>query len=359
MGFFNTTSAVGTANIEDLLQETNLDTYEGMSLMEANYAAIAETEMNWNAIMEAAAETEMSYFAQTGEEYVYTEGSGLGTSIANFFKKIWEKIKSLFKKFMVMLGSLVNNDKDFVKKHRATIVANIKNIPSDAEYKGFKYTTEKLEKQITSAADNLAININHIKGLELTPIFGVKVDDSDNYDSTDAMDKVRATLLSEGSKSFSDSEMREEAYKIARDGEDSKDDFKLDGTVVQQALSALEDGKKAKDKAKKLYSEVEKKWKSILKDAEKMETEALKKKEGENGYMTPGTLKQFNRALTLCKNAANCIQTLCTVNLTAVKEEYTQCKKICVKVVTYRGKFNEGATVEHFTEGAFGKISLI
>ena len=139
MGFFNT-SIQNTASSWAGLMEEDLNIYDGMSIMEANYAAIAETEMNWNAIMETAAMNEIQYFAENGEEYVYTEASGFGAAIVEFFKKIWEKIKAIFKKFMVMLGSVTMKDKDFVKKHGDAIRKGAANLATDGvTIKGFKF----------------------------------------------------------------------------------------------------------------------------------------------------------------------------------------------------------------------------
>lgn len=361
MGFFGSNSTA-SSNIEDLLREENLPMYDGMSIMEACYAGIAETEMNWNAIMEAAAETEMQYFAEHGEEYVYTEASGFGASVANFFKKIWEKIKGLFKKFLVMIGSLVNNDKDFVKKHRETINRNMKNIPSDAEIKGYKFTNEELVKAIEAAGKSIGDLLgggNVADNAKTTYKLA-----SDDYDSSEAMESVRGNMLkgvkgNTGDSTMTDSEMRTAAFAICRDGEDSPIDIKIDSARVAEALSHLEGGKKAKDTASKLYSKTEKVFKQSIKDAENIENKAYKAKDDKaDGYMKADDLKVLNRAISLAKGAANAIQTLCAVNLQAVKDNYAQDKKICVRVVTYK-EVKEGATVEHFAEGTFGRVSLI
>ena len=187
MGFFGGNN--NTANIEGLLNDNSLNIYENMSIMEATYAYAAENEMNWNAIMEAVAVAEINAATNGDIEFDVVQEAGFGASILNFFKKIWEKIKSLFKKFMVMIGSLVGKDKDFAKKHGDTIRKAINNIPNDAEIKGYKFTTDKLEGSISTATTNLVSWVTQIKDAkgDLTTFSNFNLD-SDSYDVGDAND---------------------------------------------------------------------------------------------------------------------------------------------------------------------------
>lgn len=349
MGFFgkSTASSVSNVNIEDLLKEENLPMYDGMSIMEACYAGIAETEMNWNAIMEAAAETEMNYFMEHGEEYVYTEASGFGAKVAEFFKKIWEKIKGLFKKFAVMMGSLVGKDKDFVKKYAETIRRNMKNIPSDASIKGFPF---KDIKSAPSQADMAAVVTGILDGGQ-DATFGIGKDD---YDVTEANEKMRGVLFNKvcgGSAStMTDSEFRKELVDHIK-GE--SDDIAITTAAVNEALGHLEGSKDVRKTANDLYKNTEKLFKDAIKSAEKAESDGYKKKDSD-----VNELKKMNQRINLAKAGASAVQVLCAVYLQSVKDFYAQQRKICVKVVTYKN-VKEGATIEHVAEGAFAKVSLI
>lgn len=383
MGFFNSTASIGgTANIEDLLEE-DLNIYEGMSIMEANYAAIAENEMNWNAIMEAAAATEMSYFAENDEEYVYTEASGFLASVSAFFKKIWEKIKSIFKKFMVIIGSLWTKDKDFVKKYGETIRRNMKNIPSDTEIKGYNFAIEPNDtiptylKKANDRACAFSGKINtdwktfgsskedkRVVAIDaaIIGLLGVnlnKTADDDDFDMTDANETLRGSIINKSS--MTSSEFSKEVAEMLRGGESSPIDLKLNSTTVSKAMSDLEGAKDARKKASNLYKQGEKAFKKIINDMEKLESSGYKTKpeDGEADDQAK-ELRTLNRAINLLKSMSNDLTTMNSLYLTAVKDKYNQDKRMCVKVVTFREAKNEGAYVEHFAEGsAFAGLNLI
>lgn len=365
MGFFNSGS-YSTANIEDLLNDDTLDIHENLSFLEAAYRLSAENEMNWNAIMESVAMAEMEEMSSSGSDYSVVAEAGFFESVVAFFKKVWEKIKSLFKKFMVMIGSLVGKDKDFAKKHGDTIRKNIINIPNDAEIKGYVFTTEKLKTSITADTTTLADILGQLsKNGDMSLFDPLKLGD-DDYDASDANELVRGKFckgMEKHSNRMTDSEMREAAFAYARNGEDSPIDIKVDTTSVSAALSNLEKGDKAKSDANKLYSEQEKQWKSLMRDAEKFNTEEYKAFKPTDNDVTnkdaTSKLKKISNGLAVCKSAAGYIQTLCSVYLQAVKDEYSQCRKICVKVVTYKAA-KEGASVTHYTENAhFAGVNLI
>ena len=93
--------------------------------------------------MEACAIQEFCYFEENGTEMAYTEAAGEGfwTSVKNFFKKIWEKIQSIFKKVIMQFMSWAKNDKDFLKKYEKDIRKNIRTQDStDIEVKVYPYT---------------------------------------------------------------------------------------------------------------------------------------------------------------------------------------------------------------------------
>lgn len=371
MGFFSSTTSVGTGNIEDLLNDDSLDIKENLNLMEAAYAYAAENEMNWNGIMEAAAMTELEYFSSTGQEYVYTNESGFFENIVNFFKKIWEKIKSIFKKFMAMIGSLLGKDKDFSKKHGPTIRAAMGNIPSDAEIKGYKFTYEKLEARVKNCGNALNHMLGKIEFDNATAGSSIQLGSKkielagDSYDATDATEALRGYIMENAkgaSATMTESEMREVAYSECRDDEDSPVDIKIDAGVVGRALSELEGGDKAKSDAAKLYRNTEKIFKEAMKSAETKEKDFYRKtkptsKDEADAYTISSNV--ISRSMSLAKTAASNIQILCSIYLQAVKDKYSQDRKICVKVLTYKN-VKEGAYVSHTSEGAyFTNVNLI
>ena len=88
--------------------------------MDSAYRIVAENTANWNSIMEAIGIDELIVYESTGSEIVYEAGtiSGIFTKIKEFFKKLLEKIKGIFAKFMTVLNSWTKSEKEFVKKYK-------------------------------------------------------------------------------------------------------------------------------------------------------------------------------------------------------------------------------------------------
>ncbi len=107
--------------------------------MEGAMAIVAESEANYNAIMQAIGVAELCVYESTGKEMVYESSNikGFFGKVKEFFLKMWEKIKGLFQKFFAMFDQYVKSDKEFINKYRNVLLkVNTRNF----EYKGFKYT---------------------------------------------------------------------------------------------------------------------------------------------------------------------------------------------------------------------------
>ena len=86
--------------------------------MEAALNIVAESELNFNKLMQAVAKDELGYLQENGVEMVYESGtaSGFIEKLKAFFLKIWEKIKGLFRKFFAKINSYLIDDKKFADK---------------------------------------------------------------------------------------------------------------------------------------------------------------------------------------------------------------------------------------------------
>lgn len=354
MGLYtNNLSGFTGTSFESLEEDTSLNTYEGMSLMEAAMNSIAITEENWNAIQREIALTELAYAEETGEEFVYTEatGSGFIAKAKEFFKNIWEKIKSLFRKFLVILGSYTKDDKEFVKKYSKEIVAGMKNIPSDATIKGYKYTLEKFAPMINSKAGD--IQTTAMKAIGSTHYADLGTID---YDYAEVMEKVRGTII--GGSALTASEFSEEVFKLVRGNEDSKDDIDLNSGLVNDAMNQLQGMKTIRKVAKEAYTSFEKAFKKVDKDLDttnKKFSGDLPNADNDEARTLGNAMTGINRVLTVSKGMAGAMQTANGIFLTACKEASRQYKAICVKCVTYRNikesyddSFSEGAGTNMF-----------
>lgn len=357
MGMYtNTSGFAGATPFESLLEDTSIGIYDGLGIMEATFQTIAETEQNWNTIQRHIALTELHHFEETGEDFVYTEASGTGflDTVKSFFKKIAEKIKSLFKKFLAIMGSYFKDDKSFATKYKKQIIAACQNIPADSEFKGFKYTLDLYKTALGGFNGDDAIKTKAWEAI-VAKCSGVgngnytSLGEYSNYDSAEIIETLRGKAITGNNSGLTASEFSEEVYKGLRNGEDSKDDIKLNTSTVSEALAELETMKKTRSEAKKVYDETMRKFKAFDKTLDKATKDAIDaiKNDKTTADAQGKTMTGINRMMTISKAGATMIQTANGIFLSACKEASRQYKAICVKVLTYR-KIKESA--EYFGE---------
>lgn len=82
-----------------------------------------ENEQNFNAILNAVAVQEMSYYVEHGEEMVYeaVDFKGFFETIKKAVLKAWEKIKAVFAKIFDTIEGWIRSDKKFLEKYEADI----------------------------------------------------------------------------------------------------------------------------------------------------------------------------------------------------------------------------------------------
>lgn len=348
MGFFSgNNNSYSTSSIEDLMEQ-DLNTYDGMTIMEANYAALAESEMNWNMIVEAAAETELSYYAQTGEEYVYTEASGFVDSVVAFVKKVWEKVKAIFKKFLVLIGQFVYDDKDFVNKYKETILKNVSNIPSNATIQGYPFekTRFKTAADGVGATTDISALMSDTAGTLTTAVTADwHFDDNDKYESSDVNEALRRKTYNgvinstTDSSPMDESDFKKDLFEWLHGDTDSKESIDLTASSVSEAIAELYNAKTTRDIANKAYRNAEKAFKVYVKKAEELEKNEYKKKPGTGSDAFNATeATKRTRVAAHIKAITGFKQTACSILTSAVKDFYKQQKAICVKAVTYRNK---------------------
>ena len=153
----------GNMGLEEAMQDDSLDSVfdESMDLTECGLQAVIDINENYNMIEKSVMFNESSYMESTGQEYEYTQPvlEGFLDSIKNFLKKVWEKIKALFKRFMMKLDSYMKNDKEFVTKYKKEIYSG-KDL-TDFTFKGYIFTLGNIEKAI----DACKIDKNAVSGV--------------------------------------------------------------------------------------------------------------------------------------------------------------------------------------------------
>lgn len=347
----------GSTSFESLEEDTSLNINEGMSLMEAAINSVALIEENWNAIQREIALTELAYAEEYGTEFVYTEATGTGfiAKAKEFFKNIWEKIKALFRKFLIILGSYTKDDKEFVRKYSKDITAAMKNIPSDATFKGYKYTLPRWAEYVDAVGGLFDIAKTVMGFSEVGEALYKAYGSYKNYDHTEVLDKTRGELLGKSNTGVDASEFNQFIFEVLRNDQDSKDDMDLTAGLVNTAMGELQNMKTIRKEASKAYKGLEKIFKNFDKDLENANKDIVKKMptaKNEDAEAAGVMMTGINRILAVSKGAAASLQTGNGIFLTACKEASRQYKAICVRVVTYKNIKESSDYGDSFGENA-------
>lgn len=357
MGLVNTNNvliegAYNTLDFMSLIEDTSLATNDYASLTQVALEGVAESEGNWNNIMQACYCQELAHFQENGTEYVYTEASGGGfiEAAKAFFKKVWEKIKALFKKFGMMIAQFSKTDKEFVKKYRPDIIAGMANMPKDTEFKGFVFThIDEFTSKTTEVGNEQATALNSTTNTTAP---------SESYDRTDEAEKMRGEILGKNSR-LTSSEFNSELFEYFRNGESAKSSIDLDSQKINSALNELEASAATKKAANDAYKQLNKYFDLIdkkLNDLLKTVVKGFPKKDEPAGTVDKATddMVQIQRAIDANRDFSSIAQVAHGIFLTALKDRSRQYKAMCIKVAGYKGKKpkNESYSFDHYGEGA-------
>lgn len=317
--------------------------------LEGAYHIVAESEANYNAIMQAVGVAELAVFESTGAEMIYEAGDvkGFFGKMKEFFMNLWEKIKGLFKKFFAMFDSYTKNDKDFIAKYKKDIAtANTKGF----KYKGFNFTLDAVDVQKSANKIHSMLpssTPNNKSGLEE---FIKKFEDR-----VELVEKMRGAAI--GESSLEASEFTKELFKALRSGEDTKEE--IDNISANEQLLAISENSALKKAAEKQYKDLEKEVKEAIKTLEKSEKELVKdipgKGDKEGAELRALQIKAANIHIANLRDKLNILQIVNGAKLTAIKDCNRQAKAICVALINYRPK-NESTSV--FESGFLAGVTL-
>lgn len=343
--------------------------------MEAALNIVAESELNFNKLMQAVAKDELGYLQENGVEMVYESGtaSGFIEKLKAFFLKIWEKIKGLFRKFFAKINSYLIDDKKFADKYKDRIInANLK----DFKFKGFKFTnldsnSAQAKNMFNAALGKLdegktfenyntnygsivnSVNMNNDSKKEEIK----RAVEKFNEDEQDLLEEARGETI--GCGSCTSTEFTEELFKYFRDDETSKEEKELSdlGTNPSDLLSIISTTKKTIDLTKKDLSDFERSIKDTTKALDKASrdlTNAIpdKNKEKDAQEAMSIAVQVVNIWAKIRKDALAIAQVVNGAKLTAIKDRNRQAKAICVALVGRKSikesyddySYNEGAS---------------
>lgn len=336
--------------------ETAVDPAPATSDIEETAATIiAQNEANYATIMKSIGIAELAVYESTGAEMIY-EGAnikGFFAKVKEFFVKLWNKVKGLFKKFFALIGSYTMKDKDFINKYKKDLLkVNLK----DFTVKGYNYTNlnwspataagkiEEIIKKETTV-DTFAVTASNAGAIN---------DACEKADREDARDAMRGAAI--GKSKMDESEFTEELFKYFRKDEDAP--VELENISITNCISVISGSDEAEKGAKKAFKETEKAINEVLKALDKTEKEALKAVPKEGAAKTDESaaiVKAVSNVNAYIHDEMNILTKVNGALLRAIKDANRQAKAICVKAINYRPK-NEGFT--HYTEGFLGNVVL-
>lgn len=317
---------------EEVVAESAYDLGIGGALMH-----VWENECNYNALMKAAALSEMKYYNENGGDLFVQEAgafSGLVQKVKAFFLKVIEKIKSIAAKFMAQINKYVMDDKKFVDKYGKTLIAR-KSELKDFEFDGYKFTSTLENVKVDFVAGD-----NRTKGI---------TGDSDQDAINTRVEKNRGYLVTGSSEEgLTESEYRE---KLREKFYGDKEKFSVD--IVQQ-LGIIKNAKDLTTKANKKKDDLIKAINTMIKDLEKKSNTAFKSidvedKNGENDKNAKD-ISEFNNHIKIFKDFYNDATVYFGAYVKAIADSNRQAKAICVKALSYK---HEAATV---AEGGYSNI---
>lgn len=390
MGMFSYRSNFVTESMIDMSSIEAQECFEE-NAMDSAYRIVAENTANWNSIMEAIGIDELAVYESTGYEMVYEAGtiSSIFEKFKDFFKKLLEKIKGIFAKFMTVLNSWTKSEKEFVKKYKMDILkANME----DFEFKGYKFTIET-GIQITPLGDSIRDSAKTTMNEDIDKIInayckavlkdpsnsssGNKYDSRDSLDAMKALagDKTNKTEIEERTKAIKDKkediidayrgafikgrttnsaptnhkidseDFSRELFEAARNGQSEKEILDEKDIEITECLQQLETFEKDKKDAEKAYRLFTKGIQDSIKELEDYNKELGRAFPKEKGNEQKGAMMAFISTLMGIAEQHKSIATIAYgAYIQAIKDRNRQNKAICVKVLTRKQPKNESST---------------
>ena len=328
---------------------------------------VYENACNYNAFMRAVGLAEMKYYQETGKELFLNEAgafNGFIDKLKAFFKKVIEKIKSIFHKFMAVINQYRMTDAEFLKKYSSEI--RRKNL-KDFEYNG--WTFKELNTVVTTVSNKAEINtyadiVKDVIGgngsanfaSDLTKSFaGGTVPNFSSADYNNAgtgdqtatkaeafltsekkdeiVEAMRGKMLDTNNK-YTSSEFIEELKKKCYGDDKEKFNVKIDEWLGY--ISNAKDDIKTAEKAQK---DITKAIEHLIKNIDSEEKEINKKinakdAEAANKY----SFKILSATGDLYRHFSDILTTYYGTMIQALKDRNRQAKAICVKALSYKAE---------------------
>ena len=308
---------------------------------------VYENECNFNALMKAAALSEMKYYNENGGDLFVQEAgafAGFFAKVKAFFKKVIDKVISIFKKFVSSLDQFTLSNDKFVKKYGKDLVGkNVKDLTITG-YENLKPGVD-ISNVITATATAPGAYDEKTNGVTAN---------SDSEAINNEIEKNRGSII--GESAMTESEFREGLHeKFYGD----KGNIQVENLTAY--LQLIKGTDKVKKDAKKLCDDIVKSINESIKKMEKQADvkgdEALSGKTKKGAELDPdlrkaseNTAKELNNRVAVYKAFCNDVTVAYAAYDKALIDRCKQAKAACVKALSYK---HEAATV---AEGAYADI---
>ena len=293
MGFYSSSrlyqesfSDVPEVTLEQVIQDPNIQPTEQEDLIEASLNIIENIQENQNRFFQHIGIAELDYMEANGEEMIYTEGvlGDIVSTIKSFLMKIWERIKALFKRFIMILDSYSKNDKDFAKKYQKEIFGKSGDT-SDFSFKGYKWKieTSTVTGLIGECDKKAQEKIAWVKDdQKTTGYMGKSTDDTQKRleNINDEIEKMRGDILKGkiggNGGSMTEEEFRKELHEYFRGGETEKEELEGKDIDVHDMYNHLITSNQDRKDVDKVFKENKKSIDQTEKDLLRLQNEYAK-----------------------------------------------------------------------------------
>lgn len=256
------------------------------------------------------------------EMQAITEGtiSGFFGKLKELVKKIWAKIKGLFKNFFIKINALCTGDnKKLVAKYKKEV------LNKDLSKMKFKWG-----KKIPGKIINLGVLPSPTSALE------VKAEDE-----TDFKEKYYGKMIETSSCSVD--EFAKEAHSYMFEDEEEYEGLKDAGISVSDLIVTLTNSNDILKDAAKVQKDNDKLFSDILKSLDKDEKELINKiASKDTNAADKNAAEQDLSVLHNIQRGVNCINTLATAGVTAMinaaKYHIAQSRRVFIKAASYNPK---------------------
>ena len=291
--------------------------------LEGGLMHVYENECNYNAIMKAAGISELKYYKENGGDLFVQEAGAAGSLIDRFiafFKKVIEKIKQIFKKFVMVISSYVSKDKDFVKKYKPVVFKN---------FKEFKFTGWDFDSNKMPAYSKIPIGEGSAEDIAKNHP-GVVMSDKDIEDKVNA---VRTGVV--GTSVSDDKEFKTALHKSLY-GEE-KVEMTITSSKCAEAFETISGTKTDIKEAENAQKTLTDKIAAYIKQLENAKNSLVKNLGNETNPTDTDTNSNRINAITkdidLNKEYSNIATATFSAIIGSLKDMNRQCKAICIKAL--------------------------